>query len=160
MSDVIDFDAPSNSENPIPIIEPEVRRGRGRPKKNPDETPKEKPSVENTHKPKRRKKGPASQDEIADRARAIAAAHATLAFLTKTPEFMLNEQESFALAQANLNLENEFDIQLDGKTMAIITMIGTAFAVYRPRFPAIVNRIKEAQRKQKEEKASVSENAG
>ena len=129
-----------NIENEtLNIIEPEIRRGRGRPRKEQTEAkPQEKTNTENTVKPKRRKKGSITQEEIIDRAKAISAIHGTIAFITKTPEFMLQEQEALALAQANLNLENEFNIELDGKTMAIMTMLGTMFMVYRPRIPIII----------------------
>lgn len=66
--------------------------------------------------------------------------HIGIAGVTKTPEFVLDEEESKMLANATVNVLSEFDIRPNPKAEAIFGLIVAAGTVYGPRFYMIRKR--------------------
>jgi hypothetical protein len=145
---------PTADDNVIPPVEPSARRGRGRPRKDagqatnaaPGET---KPPGADTEKPRRRKKGNATNDEILARAQILAGIHATIAMFSGIPEMMLQENEAMSLATASLNFESEFGFEINTKAVTAVALIGTMGRVYIPKVMQVKQRM-EMQRRQAE----------
>jgi hypothetical protein len=144
---------PPADDTVAPPIEPTARRGRGRPRKDAGSTdakPGEaKPPGADTEKPRRRKKGNATNDEILARAQILAGIHATIAMFAGIPEMMLQENEAMSLATASLNFENEFGFEINTKAVTAVALIGTMGRVYIPKVMQVKQRM-DTQRRQQE----------
>lgn len=95
-------------------------------------------------KPRSPKKGVMDTDKLA---RQIMGGHLIAAqFLG--PEIAIDETESKMLAESVVNLAEQYDIVVSGKTAAWLGLIATAAIVYGPRVPALVAKVKaKAKRK-------------
>lgn len=75
--------------------------------------------------------------------------HIGLAEMTKTPELVLQETESSALAISVANVLSEFDITPDPKMQAIVGLMMTAGMIYGPRMYNIRERLKNTDARPK-----------
>lgn len=123
---------------------PPVKRRRGRPPKNPD---MQKESVSGSaprrgRPPKDKEKKVYSADEISTLGRQIVGIHAMVASITKIDEANLHEQEGMMMAQALVNMADQYDLELDGKTGAALQLFATAAMIYAPRVIHFKNRMR------------------
>lgn len=75
--------------------------------------------------------------------------HSGLAVVSRTPELMLEKDESDMLAKALANVLEQFDIAPDPKTQALIGLVTTAGVIYAPRVINIQYR-KAQEKKEKQ----------
>jgi hypothetical protein len=59
--------------------------------------------------------------------------HLILVQLTGIPELQITGDEGKALAQSVVNIANQYDLEIDGKTGAAIQLFATAAMIYGPR---------------------------
>lgn len=71
--------------------------------------------------------------------------HALAAMFTQIPELQLQPQEGNALAQAVINVCQEYDLSLSGKTGAGIQLLAAAAMIYAPRLMHYKARVTQAQ---------------
>jgi hypothetical protein len=71
--------------------------------------------------------------------------HMGIAGATKSPELILTDDESKALAAATANVMQEFDIRPSPKAEAIVGLVITAGGIYGPRAYFIRERIKNGR---------------
>ena len=83
-------------------------------------------------------------------ARMLGFVHLGIAAASKTPELVLNEEETKALAGATAKVLEEFDIRPDPKVEAVVGLVTTAGAICGPKVYFIRER-KRAERRQREE---------
>jgi hypothetical protein len=79
--------------------------------------------------------------------------HLGIANVAKVPEFIIDQDESDLLANATVNVLEQFDIKPDPKVEAMFGLIVAAGTVYGPRFYMVKKRRQEE--KEKEKKAVV-----
>jgi len=84
----------------------------------------------------------ASVDSLA---RMLGYLHMGIAGATKSPELVLTDDESKALAAATANVMSEFDIRPSPKAEAIVGLVITAGGIYGPRAYFIRERIKNGR---------------
>ena len=89
----------------------------------------------------------ASVDSLA---RMLGFVHLGIAAAAKTPELVLNDEESKALAGATAKVLEEFDIRPDPKVEAIVGLVTTAGAIYGPKYYFIRERKKNERREREE----------
>ncbi len=65
--------------------------------------------------------------------KALAIVHVGIASATRSPEFLLDDSEAKALAEATSNVLVQFDIRPDPKIEACMTLIMTAGTIYTPK---------------------------
>ena len=123
---------------------PPVKRRRGRPPKNPD---MQKESVSGSapkrgRPPKGREKKVYSADEISTLGRQLCGIHMMVAEITKIPEAAIQEPEGMMMAQAIVNMADQYDLELDGKTGAALQLFATAAMIYAPRVIHFKNRMR------------------
>jgi hypothetical protein len=82
--------------------------------------------------------------------RSLLAVHMGIAAATKTPEMSLDKEESDLLANATVNVLEQFDIRPDPKTEAIFGLIVAAGTVYGPRAYSIQARRARERRAKKD----------
>lgn len=131
-----------------PDTEPPVRRRRGRPPKNPDAAlNKETPAAgaKRGPKPKAAKKVYTSS-EIELMGKQLCGLHIMVAQISGMPEMAISDQESLILAQSIVNVADQYDLALDGKTGAALQLAMTAAMIYGPRALSIRARKMQAQR--------------
>lgn len=132
-------------ERPSQDDAPPVRRGRGRPPKNPGATPnKETPGAA----PKRGRPAGASKkvysiDEIQLLGKQLVGIHQMAAMMTQIPEAQISDPEGLMMAQSIVNVANQYDLELDGKTGAMIQLLATAAMIYAPRVIMVKRRMSE-----------------
>lgn len=83
-------------------------------------------------------------------ARMLGFVHLGIAAAAKTPELVLNDEESKALAGATAKVLEEFDIRPDPKVEAIVGLVTTAGAIYGPKYYFIRERKKNERREREE----------
>jgi hypothetical protein len=66
--------------------------------------------------------------------------HIMAMHITGAPEMQIGENEADMLANAVINVAQEYNLSLSGKTGAAIQLFGVAAMVYLPRIQAINNR--------------------
>jgi hypothetical protein len=86
----------------------------------------------------------ASVDSLA---RMLGYLHVGIAAASRTPELVITEDESKALAGATARVLEEFDIRPDPKVEAIVGLVTTAGAIYGPKVYFIRER-KKAEREE------------
>lgn len=135
-------------ETPPQDDAPPVRRRRGRPPKNPDalgnkETPTG--TAPKRGRPAKTDKKVYSVDEIALMGKQLTGIHIMVAQIAQLPEMQISEQEGVLLAQSIINVADQYDLAIDGKTGAALQLAMTAAMIYGPRAMAIRSRAKQAQ---------------
>jgi hypothetical protein len=132
-------------------VTPPRRRGRppGSGKKTAEgETPNTVPGDE---KPQGAKRGPKprgrkfSGEDIGALAKQIQGLHALGAMVTGIPELQIAEQEAHALAGGVVAVAKEYNLEISGKTGALIQLAAACAAVYIPRVLIIKQRAAQAQ---------------
>lgn len=131
--------APEISAAPAPELQTPVKRKRGRPPKNAPQLETLGATGAQTEAPKKRQK--TSADKMAGFARQIQGLHQLTAMVTGVPEIMLSDAESQALAESVINMADQYDLAIDGKTGAALQLLGTAAMIYGPRFFAFKGRM-------------------
>lgn len=86
------------------------------------------------------KKNKYSMSDAAQMAQQLQGVHVLVAMMGGMPEMQLTDKEALMLAQSVVNVCNQYDLEIDGKTGAFIQLIGSAGIVYLPRALAIRNR--------------------
>lgn len=142
----VDTGAP---ETPAPDNEPPVRRRRGRPPKNPDAAPaRETPTstgAKRGPKPKSDKKVYTSA-EIDIMGKQLVGLHIMIAQISGMPEMSISEQEAGLMAQSIVNVADQYDLAIDGKTGAALQLAMTVAMIYGPRALAIRARKMQQQK--------------
>ena len=120
---------------------------------------RDKRNADGTYRRKRQRKGTRGERTASIRSKADLSAsidglsktlmviHVGLAEMTKTPELVLQETESSALATSIANVLSEFDITPDPKIQAIIGLLMTGGMIYGPRMYLIRTRLKNDNKK-------------
>lgn len=129
-----------------------VRRKRGRPSNaeraamnGAAETINSKPTgAKRGPKPKAAKKA-YTADEIGVMGRQLVGIHVMVAQITRIPEVAISEEEGQLLAQSIVNVADQYDLALDGKTGAALQLFMTAAMIYGPRAFAVRARAAKAQ---------------
>ena len=138
--------APENE----PVIDnaPPVKRGRGRPPKNASaSTQKETVTGEAPRRgrpPKSGSKKVYSADDISLMGKQLVGLHIMIAQISGMPEMAIAEQEGALLAQSIVNVADQYDLAIDGKTGAALQLAMTAAMIYGPRALAIRARARAA----------------
>lgn len=135
---------PPNDETPKP-------KKRGRPS-NADKARMEAEQIESggatpksaASKP-RKQKASYSEADIGLMAKQLVGLHQIAAMATGIPEIQIAEHEAALLAAAIVNVSTQYDLAIDGKTGALIQMVGVAAMIYVPRLGAVSKRAKEAK---------------
>lgn len=80
--------------------------------------------------------------DIGAMAKQLVGLHQIGAMMTGIPEIQISEQEAAALSAAIVNISEQYDLAIDGKTGALIQILGTAAMIYVPRISLINARAK------------------
>lgn len=136
-----------NSEAEQPTTDTAPKKRRGRPPKNP-QAPGTESIPSGSTAPRKSKPGKKSFSpaDIQMMGKQITGLHMIVAQMTASPELVIREEEGQMLAQSVVNVCEQYDLAIDGKTGAFIQLIGVAGMVYAPRFFAF--RARMAQSKQ------------
>lgn len=134
-----------NTENiieevkPVESVEPAKPR-RGRPPATAKSTSEAKATAPKARAP-RKKAAPANEPIDPDTlAKQLQGVHVMVAMLTQAPEMQLSDAESVELAKAVSGVCAEYNLSLNGKTGALIQLLGAGAMVYLPRIMAIKQR--------------------
>ena len=154
-------EATPDSQAPTPEVSPPVKRGRGRPPKNPqasngagNEIPGNAAPVAKRGRPPSKLKG-LSIEAQANLAKQIQGLHFIAATATGLPELQISDQEAAMLADGIAAVSREYGLSMDGKTGAALQLIAAAAIVYAPRFKAINNRARMQTANQETETQNV-----
>lgn len=127
---------------------PPVKRGRGRPRKDASaaagptkETPSGTPPKRG--RPPKSDKKVYSVDEIALMGKQLVGLHIMVAQISGMGELAIGDQEGFLLAQSIVNVADQYDLAIDGKTGAALQLAMTAAMIYGPRALAIRARARQ-----------------
>lgn len=82
-------------------------------------------------------------ESIANLAKQIEGLHILGAQISGIPEIMLSSADSQALATSVLAVCSQYDLSIDGKTGALLQLLGTVSIIYVPRFFAFKKRTTE-----------------
>lgn len=129
-------------------VQPPKRRGRppgsGKRQQSEGEIPNAVPSDEKAagakRGPKKRGKG-FSADDLANLSKQIQGLHALGAMMTGIPELQLHDKEAEMLAGGVVAVAKEYNLDISGKTGAMIQLAAACAAIYVPRFVVIKNRV-------------------
>ena len=88
---------------------------------------------------KRAKYAPADIGAMAQQLKGL---HQMASMISGIPEMNLQDHEAIMLAGAIVRVSEEYDLSIDGKTGALIQILGTAAMIYVPRLGAITQRAK------------------
>jgi len=78
--------------------------------------------------------------------------HQLLAMFTQTPELQLSPEQGQALGAAVVNVCNEYDLNISGKTGAMVQLLATSAMIYAPMLMAV--RFRYAQEELAREQAA------
>lgn len=149
-----------------PVEQPEIQptenitqvstpKRRGRPPKNPPAHGDPQPVAEklNTSSGKRgrpKNKVSYSDSEISELGKQITGLHQLAALATGIPELIISEKEGQVLGSAIANVAQEYGLELDGKTGALLQLVAACGMVYVPKYFQLKQRIAQvkAQREQ------------
>jgi hypothetical protein len=95
-----------------------------------------------TAAPKARKKAAYSDADIGVMAKQLVGLHHIGAMMTGMQELIISEQEATMLSAAIVNVSQQYDLAIDGKTGAMIQILGTAAMIYVPRVMSISQKAK------------------
>lgn len=131
---------------PVETVEPaKPRRGRPPASEKADDTGTPKATAPKTRTP-RKKAAPSDQTiEPETLAKQLQGVHVMVAMMTQAPEMQLSEPESLELAKAISGVCAEYNLSLNGKTGAMIQLLGAGAMVYLPRIMAIKQRKAQEQ---------------
>lgn len=135
---------------PVESVEPATPR-RGRPPKTTEaDSTTPKATAPKTRAPRKKAAAPSDQAiEPETLAKQLQGVHVMIAMMTQAPEMQLSEPESLELAKAISGVCAEYNLSLNGKTGAMIQLLGAGAMVYLPRLVMIKQRkTKEAQERE------------
>jgi hypothetical protein len=143
--------APENKADAVEISAPKKR---GRPPKNPPADGNAKPVTDDgkgtTSKPGRRKgKVSFTGEDIKTLGKQIVGLHKLAYLATGIPELEISEQEGDLLGGALATVAQEYDLELSGKTGAMLQLVAACGMIYVPRFIALQKRVAIAKAQQK-----------
>ena len=138
--DEIEQLTPESSEENLDQTEPKKRRRRTL--KNPAEAVPTDGTGEpiQVAEPKKRKKRVPKID-LENMAKQIQGFHTFLALATKTPELMLDEKDSTALAKSATDFAEEFGMVISNRVFVVVQLLTTCAFVYGPRIAHIKGRV-------------------
>jgi hypothetical protein len=90
----------------------------------------------------RAKKASYSDADIGAMAKQLVGLHHIGAMMTGMSELVISEQEAVMLSSAIVNVSQQYDLAIDGKTGAMIQILGTAAMIYVPRVLSISAKAK------------------
>ena len=93
-------------------------------------------------------------DAIAGLAKQIEGIHMLAAQISGIPEAVLSPADSTALASAVVGVCAQYDLSIDGKTGALLQLLGTASVIYIPRYFAFRRRVSENVKIESDERLS------
>lgn len=135
---------------PEPPSDTPPKKRRGRPPKNPSLIAEGvSGGSEGTSKPGRTskaKRAAYTSSDIDAMGKQLVGIHLILVQLTGIPELQIVHDEGKALAQSVVNIAEQYDLEIDGKTGAAIQLFATAAMIYGPR--AFAYRARVMQQKQ------------
>jgi hypothetical protein len=157
--------APANStENAAPAAAPAsapadsgegvtAPKRRGRPPKNPPADGVANPvdGSENASnkrgpgRPKKKGKVNFSGEDLNALAKQVVGLHQLAAIATGIPELAISEQEGAMLGGAMASVAEEYNLELSGKTGAMLQLIAVCGMIYVPKFGALKTRVNEAK---------------
>lgn len=76
-------------------------------------------------------------------AKQLVGLHQMVAMISGFPEAMISEGEGKVLADAIVNISEQYELAIDGKTGAMIQLLGAAAMVYVPRAVAANSRLNQ-----------------
>lgn len=120
------------------VQETPVKRGRGRPRKNPTDVPGENSTRSST--PPSPKKTPKNIEGVTN---IVFSSHAFLAGLAEKPHLALDMQESAMLAKSVCDLLEYYDVKVSGKASAWAGLVYSVSIIYGPRVFTMVKEAKE-----------------
>jgi hypothetical protein len=135
---------------PVETVEPaKPRRGRPPASEKTGDAGTPKATAPKTRTP-RKKAAPSDQAiEPETLAKQLQGVHVMIAMMTQSPEMQLSEPESLELAKAVSGVCAEYNLSLNGKTGAMIQLLGAGAMIYLPRLVMIKQRkTKEAQERE------------
>lgn len=142
------------AEKSAESIEAPKKRGRGRPPKTPDILVEEVTEGSEAPKPKRtytpRKTAKGKTADIADLGKQLVGIHAMAAMVTGFNELQLGDDEGEALAKGILDICEQYNLSIDGKTGASLQLLAAAAMIYGPRALMIRHRLLQAKAAQSE----------
>lgn len=152
IEDAPTVDEPEQLTETIVDNAPPVKRGRGRPPKNAAAggPAKESPSgsAPRRGRPPKSDKKVYSIDEIKLMGKQLVGLHVMVAQIGGIPELMIDEQSGELLAQSIINVADQYDLAIDGKTGAALQLAMTAAMIYGPRALAIRARMANQRQQQ------------
>ena len=140
-------DTESSAIEPTVDDAPPVKRRRGRPPKDANAPQKESVggAAPKRGRPAKSDKKVYSLDEIALMGKQLVGLHMMVAQIGGLPELQLADQEGLLLAQSIINVADQYDLAIDGKTGAALQLAMTAAMIYAPRALAIRARARQQQ---------------
>lgn len=140
------------SEESVDVVieesEPPKKRGRGRPPKNKENIEAEKIEAggksASASKPTK-KKQTFDAAAISMMGKQLVGIHIIVSQVTGLPELQISDPEGQALAQSIVNVAEQYNLSIDGKTGAALQLLLTAAMVYGPRAIAVNKRAKAAR---------------
>lgn len=135
-TEITDDKVPSPQEF---VLEPDIieltpKRGRGRPPKT------ETVGSDTVKKPVKRK---ASVNSVDNLSKQIEGLHIIAASMTGLKELIITSPEATLLSNSIIQVCEEYNLSIDGKTGAAMQLLATAAMIYAPRAIALYNRKKD-----------------
>lgn len=123
------------------------KKRRGRPPKNPqmiaEGVADDAAGVSSKPTKTRSKKADYTAADIAVMGKQLVGIHIMLAQVTGIPEMQIANDEGVMLATSFVNIANQYDLAIDGKTGAAIQLFATAAMIYGPRALHVRARMKQ-----------------
>lgn len=151
-------------KEPVAVVEPAASpepqvtapKKRGRPAKNPPADGVAAPVSDdgkNTGvkpgRPKKKGKVHFTGDDISSLGKQIQGLHHIAAIATGIPELAVSEDEAQMLGGALATVAQEYDLELSGKTGAMLQLLAVCGMIYVPKFITLKKRVTEAQARHK-----------
>lgn len=153
---------PDNAQQTeAPADQPPIKRKRGRPRKDGSTGAPQVEGIDGSSLPPRptraKKKQAYSAEDVKMMGKQIAGLHIVVSQMTGIPELQIQEAEGQMLAQSIVNVCDQYDLAIDGKTGAFIQLIGVAGIVYAPRFMHFRSRMAKAEQEKKASNSAASQ---
>lgn len=135
---------PPPGDNSAQEFTPPKKR-RGRPPKDPSKIKEGIPSGSSAAAKTAAKKNKYSAADAVVMGQQLVGVHKLTAMMTGIPELEISEPEGQALAGSVINVCNQYDLEIDGKTGAFIQLFATAAMIYTPRYVMIRKKMAVAK---------------
>lgn len=145
----------STETKPVETVITEPKK-RGRPPKNPPANGDPKPvsddgksTTSSTRgRPKKKGKVAFSSDDLSTLSKQLVGLHKLTSLATQIPELEISDEEGDHLGRALASVAQEYDLELSGKTGAMLQLIAACGMIYVPRFFMLKSRVVAAKAKQ------------